>query len=52
MYVHYKGQEAKVSASVREVVIQRATREVTQINLENKNKIRNFYDSQLEKDSK
>jgi len=50
MYVHYKGQEAKVSASVREAVIQRATREVTQINLENK--IRNFYDSQLEKDSK
>lgn len=50
MDVHYKGQEAKVSASVREAVIQRATREVTQINLENK--IRNFYDSQLEKDSK
>lgn len=50
MYVHYKGQEAKVSASVREAVIQRATREVTQINLENK--IRNFYDSQLEKNSK
>lgn len=35
MDVHYKGQEAKVSASVREAVIQRATREVTQINLEN-----------------
>lgn len=50
MYVHYKGQEAKVFASVREAVIQSATREVTQINLENK--IRNFYDSQLEKDSK
>ena len=42
MYVHYKGQEAKVFASVREDVIQSATREVTQINLENEKKYETF----------
>ena len=42
MYVHYKGQEAKVFASVREAVIQSATREVTQINLENEQKYETF----------
>ena len=42
MYVHYKGQEAKVFASGREAVIQSATREVTQINLENEKKYETF----------
>ena len=48
----YKCEDGKYANVVDDELYALLTREVTQRNLENKNKIRNFYDSQLEKDSK